>query len=110
MIPQGPLEGDHLVNGRVEMAVREVKRQCRTLQIPAEHDTSVRIADDRPLSNSLPRLAAQVMNTNEDWQRPKTSEMRRTGRRWRKSTAQFGGKVWFRKKLEKMVSALWQVA
>ena len=31
VIPQGPLEGDHMANGRVEMAVREVKRQCRTL-------------------------------------------------------------------------------
>ena len=27
VIPQGPLEGDHMANGRVEMAVREVKRQ-----------------------------------------------------------------------------------
>ena len=30
--PQGPLEGDHMDNGRVELAVREVKRQCRTLR------------------------------------------------------------------------------
>ena len=28
VIPQGPPEGDHMANGRVEMAVREVKRQC----------------------------------------------------------------------------------
>ena len=48
-IPQRPLEGDHMANGRVEMAVREVKRQCRTLQISAEHNTDVRIADDSPL-------------------------------------------------------------
>ena len=32
VIPQGPLEGDHMANGRVELAVREVKRQCRTLR------------------------------------------------------------------------------
>ena len=43
MIPQGPLESDHLVNGRVEMAVSEVKRQCRTLRISAEQNTSARI-------------------------------------------------------------------
>ena len=36
VIPQGPPEGDHMANGRVEMAVREMKRQCRTLQISAE--------------------------------------------------------------------------
>ena len=34
VIPQGPPDGDHMANGRVEMAVREVKRQCRTLRIP----------------------------------------------------------------------------
>ena len=28
VIPQEPPEGDHMANGRVEMAVREVKRQC----------------------------------------------------------------------------------
>ena len=28
VIPQGPLEGGHMANGRVEMTVREVKRQC----------------------------------------------------------------------------------
>ena len=33
VIPQGPPEGDHMANGRVEMAVREVNRQCRTLRI-----------------------------------------------------------------------------
>ena len=32
VIPQGSPEGDHMANGRVEMALREVKRQCRTLQ------------------------------------------------------------------------------
>ena len=33
----------HMVNGRVEMAVREVKRQCRAVRILAEQNTSVRI-------------------------------------------------------------------
>ena len=62
VIPQGPPEGDHMANGRVEMAVREVKRQCRTLQISGEQNTSVRIADDSPLLGWLPRFSAQVMN------------------------------------------------
>ena len=31
VIPQGPPEGDHMAKVRVEVAVREVKRQCRTL-------------------------------------------------------------------------------
>ena len=36
VIPQGPPKVDHMANGRVKMAVREVKRQCRTLRISAE--------------------------------------------------------------------------
>ena len=78
--PQGPLEGDHVANGRVEMAVREVKRQCRTLRISAEQNTSVRIADDSPLLSWLPRFAAQVMNKMRIGKDGKTSEMRRTCR------------------------------
>ena len=107
VIPQGPPEGDHMANGRVERAVREVKRQCWTLRMSAERKTSVRISDDSPLLSWLPRFAAQVMNKNEDRQRrEKTFEMRRTGRRWRKPMAQFGEKVWFRKIGEDRVSSL----
>ena len=51
-----------MANGRVEMAVREVKRQCRTLRISAERTTCVRISDDSPLLCWLPRFAAKVMN------------------------------------------------
>ena len=95
MIPQGP--PDHMANGRVEMAVREVKRQCRTLRISAEQNTSVRIADDSPLLSWLPRFAAQVMNKMRIGKDGKTSEMRRTGRGRRKPMAQFGEKVLLRK-------------
>ena len=42
VIPQGPHEGDHMANGLVEMSVREVKRQCRTLRIAAEHNRAHR--------------------------------------------------------------------
>ena len=85
MIPQGP-EGDHMANGRVEMAVREVKRQCITLRISAEHNTGVRIADDSPLLGWLPRFASQVMNkmrigidgknewTEENWSKMKKAK------------------------------------
>ena len=62
VIAQGPLEVDHRADGRVEMAVREVKRQCRTLKISAEHHTGVHIADDSPLLSWLSRFAAQVLN------------------------------------------------
>ena len=105
VIPQGPLEGDHMANGRVEMAVREVKRQCRTLRISAEQNTSVRVADDSPLLSWLPRFGAQVLNPMSVGKDGKTSATRRTGRRWRKPVAQFGEKVWFRKIGEDGVSS-----
>ena len=69
MIPQGPLEGDHMANGRVEIAVREVKRQCRTLRISAEQNTSVRIADDSPLLSWLPRFCSASNEQDENRQR-----------------------------------------
>ena len=79
VILQGPPEGDHMANGRAEMAVREVKRQCGTLRISAEQNTNVRIEDDSPLLSWLPRFAAQVMNNMRIGKDGKTSEMRRTG-------------------------------
>ena len=63
VIPQGPPEGDHMANGRVEMAVREVKRQCRTLRISAEQNTSVRVSDDSPLLSWLPRFVRGALLT-----------------------------------------------
>ena len=97
-----------MANGRVEMAVREVRRQCRTLQISAKPNTSVRIAGDRPLISWLSRFAAEVMNKIRIGKDGKTSEIRRTGRRWRKPMVQerkFGSA-----KLEKIVSVLLQAA
>ena len=105
VIPKGPPEGDHMANRRGEMTVREVKRQCGTLRISAEQNTSVRIAVDSPLLSWLLRSAAQVMNKMRIGKDGKTSDVRRTGRRWRKPTAQFGQKVWFRKIGEDGVSS-----
>ena len=90
-----------MANGRVEIAVREVKRQRRTFRNSAEPNTSVRIADDSPLLSWLPRFAAQVMNKMRIGKDEKTSEMRR----WRKPMAQYGEKVWFRKVGEDDVSS-----
>ena len=110
VIPQGPPQGDHKANGRVEMAVGEVKRQCRTLRISAEHNTSVRIADDSQLLSWLPRFAAQVMNKMRIGKDGKTSKLRRTGRRWRMSMAQFGERKFGFVTLEMTVSVLLQAA
>ena len=63
------------------------------------------ISDDRPLLSWLPRFAAQVMNEMRIGKDGSTSEMWRTGRRWRKPMTQFGAKVWFRKIGEDGVSS-----
>ena len=60
VIPQGPPEGEHMANGRVEMVDTEVERQCRSLRISAEHNTSVRIAGDSPLLSWLPRFLQRI--------------------------------------------------
>ena len=90
LIPQGPPEGDHMANGRVEMAERKMKRQCRTLRISAEQQTSVRIGDAVRCSVGLPFLAAQALNKMRIGEDGNTSEVRQTGRRWRKPMAQLG--------------------
>ena len=56
VIPQGPPEGDHMANGRVEMAVREEKK---TIQNPPK---GVPIAGGSPLLSWLSRFEVQVMN------------------------------------------------
>ena len=94
VIPHGP---HYMANGRVEMTVREVKRQRRTLWISAEQNTSVRIADDSTLLSWHLRFATQVMNKRRFGKGGETTELRRTGRRWRKPVAQYGEKVSFRK-------------
>ena len=101
MIPQGPLECDHMADGRVEMAAREVERQCTTLRISAEHNTGVRIADDSLLLSWHPRFAAQVMNKMRIGKNGKTTELVEDGEsQWRN-----GEKVWFRKIGEDGVSS-----
>ena len=99
-----------MANGRVEMAVRKVKRQCRTLRIPAEQNTSVRIADDSPLLSWLPRFAAQVMNKmrigKDGKKRVKCGELVEDGESRRRNLER---KFCF-VKLEWMVSVLLQAA
>ena len=68
-IPQGPPEGDLMANGRVEMAVREVKRQCRTLRITAEQNTGMCIADDSSVIQWASSFCIASHEQNESRQR-----------------------------------------
>ena len=111
VIPQAPLEGDHMANGHVEMALREVKRQCSTLRISAGQNTQVCvIADDSPLLSWLPRSAAQVMNKMRIGKDGKTSEMRRTRSKMEKASCAIWRESFGFVKLQKTVSVLLQAA
>ena len=57
-----------MIHSCVEVAVREMKRQCRILRICAEHNTSVRITDDISLLNWIRHFAMQFLK-NENWSR-----------------------------------------
>ena len=96
----GPTRGDHMDNGHVEMAVREVKLQCRTLRTSSAQQTTVRIANDSPLLSWHLRFAAQVMIQMITAKNGKTTELRRTRQGWRRPMTQFEEKVWLRFKLE----------
>ena len=67
-----------MIHSCVEVVVREMKRQCRTLRISAERNTRVRITDDNSLLNWVHHFAMQFLNKI------------RPGRRWRKTMFQFG--------------------
>ena len=56
-----------MANGCVEMAVREVKRQCRTLRISAEQNTRVRISDDSPLLSWLEKWSKMEKASGAIW-------------------------------------------
>ena len=97
MIPQGPPEGDHMANGRVALAEREVKRQCRTLRISVEQNTSARMADDSPLLSWLHPFCSPRHEQRENRLRWKNE---RTETNWTKmvqANGTRGEKVWFRK-------------
>ena len=95
-----------MANGRVDMAVRAVKRQCRTLWISAQQNTSECIADDSPPFSWLLRFAAQVMNImrigkdgkHERSEKNRTKMEKTNGTIWRE-------KVWLRKMGEDGVSS-----
>ena len=103
MAPQGLAEGDHMAYGRVETPQGVAQQQCRKLVCPSDQQTSVRTADYSLLLSWRPRFAAQVMDLMRIGKDGKASELRRTGRIWRKPVHNLerkSGSV----KLENMVS------
>ena len=69
--PQGPPEGDRMANGRVEMAVREVKRQCRTLRISAEQKHKCTYRRRQSITQLASSFCSASHEQDENWQRRK---------------------------------------
>ena len=69
-----------MANGGAEMAVREVKIQCKTSRVSAEQNTSVHIADGSPSLSWLPFCGTRH-EQNETWSRWKNE---RTESNWTK--------------------------
>ena len=69
VIPQGPPEGHHMANGCVDMAVREVQRQCRTLRISAEHNTGCAHRRRQSVIQLASSFCSAGHEQNEDRQR-----------------------------------------
>lgn len=87
-------EGDHQANGDIENAVREVKRMMRTTRSSLEEKLGKKLADNDPLLTWMPRYCADLITRYRRGPDGKTSEQRRSGKQWRKTTAEFGERVW----------------
>ena len=89
-IPKTSPEGDSAANGLAEGAVREVKAQVRVLRSQLEQRLGERLPEDEPVLAWLPRHAANVLSRFRVLEDGRTAEQRRTGRRWRRPTLEFG--------------------
>ena len=89
-IPKTSPEGDSSANGLAEGAVREVKAQVRVLRSQLEQRLGERLPEDEPVLAWIPRHAANVLSRFRLQEDGRTAEQRRTGRRWRRPTLEFG--------------------
>eukprot|EP00972_Heterocapsa_arctica_P039798 5864964-Heterocapsa_arctica.AAC.1 len=84
--------GDHQANGDAELAVREVKRQVRTLRFVLEANRGTAIREDHPILEWLPQAAADTITRYLLGADGVSAVQRRSGRPWRKMVAEFGEK------------------
>ena len=75
---QCPLVGEHRGSGQAEVAVREVRKQCRTLSIGAGMQVGKRIPDDHPLLWWLPTIRRLGDFQEGSWSRWKDSRSMKT--------------------------------
>ena len=88
--------GEHASNGEAEVAVREIKRQIRTLRFALEARLGKEIGDEHHVLSWLPMAAGNAISHFRLGSDGATAEMRRSGRAFKKSVAEFGEQVHYR--------------
>ena len=82
--------GDSQANGAAENAVREGKKQGRVLRNHLESKLGQRLPHDRHVLAWIPRHGMNCINRYRMGADGRSSEHRRTGRRWNRPTVVFG--------------------
>ena len=85
----------HATNGAAESAMREVKRQTRTLEFDLEAHVE-KIVESHSILLCLPTVASDAISLFRIGRDGLTAEMRRSERAWKKLVAEFGESVYCR--------------
>ncbi|CAK0860922.1 unnamed protein product [Prorocentrum cordatum] len=89
--------GEHQANGAAENAVKVIKGVVRTVLVSAQAKWKQRLPFGHPLMLWAPTYAAQMLNRFKIGDDGKTSEQRRSGKRWEKVTVPFGERIQVKK-------------
>ena len=96
--------GEHATNGVAESAMREVKRQTRTLEFAVEAHVG-KIVECHTILKWTPTMAADAISFFRIGRDGLTAEMRRSGRAWKEVVAEFGESVYYRPAVARAVAS-----
>ncbi|CAK0837809.1 unnamed protein product, partial [Prorocentrum cordatum] len=89
--------GEHQANGAAENAVKVIEGVVRTVLVSAQAKWKQRLPFGHPLMLWAPTYAAQMLNRFKIGDDGKTSEQRRSGKRWEKVAVPFGERIQVKK-------------
>ena len=93
--------GDHRANGNAEVAVREIKRQMRSIRISLEQKLKGKISNTSPLLAWMAPFAAHAINCYRRDATGKTPYEKEFGRKWSRPALEFGEVTYMREAVEK---------
>ena len=96
--------GEHATNGVAESAMREVKRQTRTLQFSLEAHVG-KIVESDSILKWIPTMASDAISLFTIGKDGLSPELRCSGRAWEKFVAQFGESVYYRPTVARAVAS-----